>query len=219
LEQNTGSLTAAALVHQLQGRAATVTDFCTQLRSGLEKANLGWLQNRIARIESNAHDMQRIIDAIKTLEGHAEPERSLVDVSALCAVIVERLNERHPMLHRAEIRIQSNIRVFCDPDEVQLLMSNLLENALKFSAHQPRPIIRVTATAEIDGASVHVSDNGIGIAPEDASRMFEPFARCHPGYPGAGVGLAIAARVIERHQGWIRAAGELGGGTTVSFSL
>lgn len=55
---------------------------------------------------------------------------------------------------------------------------------------------------------MHVCDNGVGIAPEDTDRIFQPFTRCNPSFPGTGVGLAMVRRIVERHGGRIWATGE-----------
>ena len=65
-----------------------------------------------------------------------------------------------------------------------------------------------------------VRDNGIGIDPKHADRIFAPFRRIHnEAYPGAGMGLPIAKRIIERHGGTISVESQLGQGATFSFTL
>lgn len=161
--------------------------------------------------------MQRIINAVKRLEDSSPPERMPIDLSQLAARALQRKVEQTPGFERAEVRIQSNICIMADLGEVEMLLDNLIGNALKFSSNRDVPEVRVTATTEMDRVVVHVSDNGVGIAPEDTKRIFELFTRCHSGFSGSGVGLFIARRIVERHEGCIWAAGELGLGTTISF--
>jgi PAS domain S-box-containing protein len=107
-------------------------------------------------------------------------------------------------------------------DGVQLgqLFQNLVQNAIKFRG--PR-FLRVHIRAERSGNewTFSVSDNGIGIAPEHWERIFQIFQRLHSaaGYPGTGIGLAIAKRIIERHNGRIWVASHVGEGTTFHFTL
>jgi light-regulated signal transduction histidine kinase (bacteriophytochrome) len=107
-------------------------------------------------------------------------------------------------------------------DEVQLvqLFQNLLANALKFRGEAP-PVIRVSAQ-EDDGAwRFAVRDNGIGIASAHQERIFLIFQRLHrrSEYPGTGIGLAIAKKIVERHGGRLWVESEEGRGTTFFFTI
>jgi signal transduction histidine kinase len=100
------------------------------------------------------------------------------------------------------------------------LFVNLLGNALKFRTEQA-PIIHVEATAT-DGAWLFaVRDNGIGIDPQYAERVFIPFERLHSQneYPGTGIGLAICKKIVQGHGGKIWVESQLGEGATFCFTL
>jgi light-regulated signal transduction histidine kinase (bacteriophytochrome) len=111
-------------------------------------------------------------------------------------------------------------RVEGDEEQLVLLMQNLLSNALKFCG-DAAPAVRVSATQA--GASVHlrVEDEGIGIPPEYAERVFGIFQRLHArsAYEGTGIGLAICQRVAERHGGSIRVVPSPPPGTTIEVTL
>jgi signal transduction histidine kinase len=98
---------------------------------------------------------------------------------------------------------------------------NLIGNAIKFAGGKP-PEIRLTAEREENGWWVlGVSDNGIGIAPEYADYVFHPFRRLHGrgSYEGAGIGLAICRKVVERHHGRIWVESEEGKEARFKFTL
>ena len=99
------------------------------------------------------------------------------------------------------------------------LLQNLVGNALKFRASSPR--IEIEATRSGADCVFRVSDNGIGIDPQFAGRIFQMFQRLHGRelYPGSGIGLAIAKRIVERHDGeiWLDTSASLG--TTFCFTL
>src|SRR6266498_130130 len=97
---------------------------------------------------------------------------------------------------------------------------HLLDNAVKFRSAAP-PRITARADPAQDGWTVVVTDNGIGIDPTVAPRLFTVFARLHSSdeRPGHGVGLAVCRRIVERHGGTIRAEPAPGGGTSISFTL
>jgi signal transduction histidine kinase len=100
------------------------------------------------------------------------------------------------------------------------LLQNLLTNAIKFTdAHAPR--VRVDARREDGMAVVSVTDNGIGIAPEDADLIFRPFHRLHGSerYEGTGIGLAVCQKIVAQHGGRIWVEGRPGEGATFSFTV
>ncbi len=85
------------------------------------------------------------------------------------------------------------------PYEFEQLLTNLIGNAAKFVAPGVRPEIRLTCAHEPDAWRFELADNGIGIDPRYAERIFGMFQRLHGGdaYPGTGIGLAIAAKIVE----------------------
>ncbi len=109
--------------------------------------------------------------------------------------------------HAGNIEIAALPRVHADAGQLERVLHNLLGNALKFRAPGRPPQVVVTAR-EADGwVTLHVDDNGIGIAPQYRERVFRMFQRLHvrEAYPGTGIGLAIAQQVIEMAGGriWI----------------
>jgi len=100
------------------------------------------------------------------------------------------------------------------------VFQNLVANAVKFIAERPP---EVAIGAERDGAiwRFWVSDNGIGMDPQHAERIFEPFQRLHgeEDYAGTGIGLAVCARIIEQHGGRIWVTTSLGEGSVFSFTI
>jgi len=106
-------------------------------------------------------------------------------------------------------------------DETQLgqLFQNLIGNALKFC--RDAPDVRVSAERQGDAWLLRVRDNGIGIAPEQAERIFQVFQRLHSRteYEGTGIGLAVCKRIVERHGGRIWVESEPGHGATFLFTL
>jgi len=110
--------------------------------------------------------------------------------------------------------------VRADPDQLERLFLNLLGNAIKFR-RGPGP--RVEVSARLDGAFVEfrVRDDGIGIDPAHHQRVFGMFKRLHgrDEYPGTGIGLALALRIVERHGGRIWVESSPGQGATFCFTL
>jgi len=110
--------------------------------------------------------------------------------------------------------------VIADNPQLELLFQNLIGNAIKFQGNEP-PRIHVSASRNGSGWIFSVRDNGIGIAPEYAERIFIIFQRLHSRkeFPGTGIGLAICKKIVERHGGHIWVESEFGKGATFYFTL
>jgi PAS domain S-box-containing protein len=106
------------------------------------------------------------------------------------------------------------------PREFEQLLANLIGNAAKFVAPGVRPEIRLECTREEAGWRFELADNGIGIDPRYTQRAFGMFQRLHGGdaYQGTGIGLAIAAKIVEGAGGRISVRPGAGGGSVFAFT-
>ncbi|MFQ5653483.1 MAG: ATP-binding protein [Planctomycetota bacterium] len=120
----------------------------------------------------------------------------------------------------ARIEVGPMPRVVGDRTELIQLLQNLLENAIKFRREE-HPHVRVCSTVEEGICELTVEDNGIGIDPRHAERIFGVFKRLHrrEEYPGTGIGLAICKKIVERHGGRIWFDSAAGGGTVFHVIL
>jgi signal transduction histidine kinase len=112
--------------------------------------------------------------------------------------------------------------VMGDPTLLTMVWQNLIANAIKFRAPDRPPVVRITVAGQPDGMwQVCVADNGIGIAPEFAEKVFVIFQRLHgrDAYPGTGIGLALCKRIIEHHGGSISLDTSYPDGTRICFTL
>ncbi|WP_255192379.1 PAS domain-containing protein [Natronobeatus ordinarius] len=120
----------------------------------------------------------------------------------------------------AKITAEALPRVSGDDGQLRQVFQNLLANAIEYSGDEP-PRIHVSATRDGPNWRLSVRDEGTGIDPSDADRVFEVFQRLHSHeeHEGTGLGLALCKRIVERHGGEIRVDAERGDGSTFSFTI
>jgi two-component system sensor histidine kinase KdpD len=131
---------------------------------------------------------------------------------------VERISKQQPL----EVQLEPDLPpIFVDGLQVQQVLVNLLDNAIKFSPAGSS--IRLTASLTEDSLEVGVSNVGEGLPSDEVVRIFERFYRVRSGLsaatPGLGLGLAICKSIVETHGGSIIAHSVPGGVTTISFRL
>lgn len=120
----------------------------------------------------------------------------------------------------AEVTRDDLPAVLADETQLRQLLQNLVSNGLKFR-RQEQARVHVAARRDGDQWVLSVADNGIGIEPEYQGRIFGIFQRLHERgqYPGSGIGLAIAKKIVERFHGRIWIESVSGEGTTFFFTL
>lgn len=134
--------------------------------------------------------------------------------------IVARLRESDPA-RRVTVTIGEGMTAEGDPRLLPLLLHNLLENAWKYTGKREDGVIVFGCREEGGERIFFVRDNGIGFDMAHLDKLFGVFQRLVPEteFPGTGIGLAIAHRIVTRHGGWIRAEGKPGEGACFSFTL
>jgi signal transduction histidine kinase len=110
--------------------------------------------------------------------------------------------------------------VVAEPTQLGQLFQNLVGNAIKYRADAP-PAVHVSADRVDDSWRFTVTDNGMGIAPDDLEHVFELFRRLDTGeeHGGTGIGLAVCKRIVERHGGRIWVDSVPGKGSNFRFTL
>ncbi len=173
-------------------------------------------------IRSDAQRMGQLIDDMLRLahvsRGRMEP--APVDIGAISQAVAARLQERQPS-RRVEFTVQPGLTAWGDAGLLEIALTNLIDNAWKFSSK--RPVARVEfGRTEVDGRSAFfIRDNGVGFDMAYVHKLFGPFQRLHKSseFPGTGIGLAIVQRVVHRHNGRVWAEAEPDGGATFYFTL
>jgi hypothetical protein len=147
-----------------------------------------------ARISAASERMSSLIDDLLHLSriSRAEIHLEAVDLSAEAASVADALQRRDPGRH-ASFAIQDAVWVQADRRLIRTVIENLLENAWKFTSHQPETCIDFGTMPTGDGAiCCYVRDNGVGFDPAYKGKLFQPFERLHSteDFPGTGIGLA-----------------------------
>ena len=130
-----------------------------------------------------------------------------------------------PQAERAKLQLVNEIdletRALFDENQVQRVLSNLVHNAIKFTASGSITVFTSDAHSSADYIAVGVRDTGVGIPSEELPRIFERFYKVDRarGQAGTGLGLAIAKHIVEAHGGQIWAESALGKCTTFFFTV
>jgi light-regulated signal transduction histidine kinase (bacteriophytochrome) len=178
-------------------------------------ANLEKMREASARMTSVFEGLQMLFRLTS-----GEIRREELDISAMARNVAEEMRSGDAG-STTQVEITPDIVASGDRRLVQVLLANLINNAWKFSRTKPSPQILVGREV-VDGESrIFVRDNGVGFDMIDSHRLFGAFQRLHSQseFPGAGIGLATARRIVNRHGGRIWAEGAVGEGATFYFVL
>jgi len=182
----------------------------------------------LSRIKANGTRLARMITDLLDLS-RVEAGKMAVsfDQVALPALVSEVIEQLRPLAYAKEIGLECHvavpgITVRADPDRVSQIVTNLLDNAIKYT-EKGGTISVVIVAAPAGMATVSVSDTGQGIPEEALPKLFDPFFRVNQQErsqsKGLGLGLAIVKELVELHGGTIAVESELGKGTLVQFTL
>ena len=175
----------------------------------------------IAYAVDGAVRMQRLINDLLTFSRVGTRGQPLAesDTHAILGEAVANLAaaiaESHALITNDDLPV-----VCTDASQLSLVFQNLISNGIKFHGTAP-PRVHVSAQDRGSEWTFSVRDNGIGIEPQYAGRLFVIFQRLHTreAYPGTGIGLALCKRIVERHHGRIWFESEPGSGSTFFFTL
>ena len=212
-----------AVSHDLRTPLASIIASAGSLRQTDVRWTDAEREQFLADIEQEAGRLTRIVgnllDLSRMESGALHPDRSWYDLTALIDDVLGRLR---PLTrgHRLEVSVPDDLPpVYLDYVEIDQVMTNLIENAVRHTPDGSQ--IVVTATVTGGEAVVEVSDDGPGIAIDVIDRLFEPFFRgpAGPSPRGTGLGLAVARGLVEAHGGRISVQNRPNGGATFRFTL
>ncbi|HRP95292.1 MAG TPA: PAS domain S-box protein [Rhodocyclaceae bacterium] len=214
---------ASTLAHELNQPLAAIASYnsgcLNRLADGdVDMAELGEIHHRIAR---QARRAGQIIRRVHDFVRRSEPKRELLDLNA---VIREATGLLEADIRKRRMRVDTRLAerlpdVAADPVMIEQVLVNLVRNGMDAMAGNPRErrTIRITTAEEGGHVVVRVADQGPGIAPETARRLFEPFFSTKS--EGMGMGLNICRSIAELHHGRLGFEPNPDGGTIFILSL
>jgi PAS domain S-box-containing protein len=209
--------------HDLQEPSRSICSYAQLLerRHGAEIGDEG--REYLAFLVAGAYRMRDLVSGLLTYSRAGTRASSFrkVELESLFTAIEVELHVAITE-HQAVVERDGPLpTVFGDPVQLQQLFTHLLSNALKFQQEGALPKITISAKGDGDWWHLSIRDNGIGIAADHQEQVFEMFRRLHgPGrYPGSGLGLALARRIVEAHGGRIWLESKPGLGTVVHLTL
>jgi PAS domain S-box-containing protein len=208
--------------HDLQEPLRNISIYSQLLARRYDRALDARAHEFLAFLVEGATRMELLLQgllAYTEVSGHAEEPSESVDANQVlrsALISLQRLIEQNCAL----VTHEALPRVRVHSVHLQQLFQNLISNAIKYRGETP-PMIHISAPRDGSGFVFSVRDNGIGIDPQYSQHVFGIFKRLHTRrqYPGAGIGLAICQRIVERHGGSIWVESNVGQGANFRFIL
>jgi signal transduction histidine kinase len=207
--------------HELRSPLTSVKGYTSLLLTRWERISDEQKREMLEQVKHDADRVHRLItellDISRLETDRLVLRRQMVDVQTLVATVIEKVRFSY---HDIEVELDfppDFPEVYADPDKLEQVLTNLVENACKYAAPKG---MRIAGVVHDDHASLSVTDAGEGIPSEDLPKVFTKFFRRELGKPtGSGLGLWISRGLVEAHGGQLTATSTPGKGTTFSFTL
>lgn len=213
---------AHAVAHDLKAPLRAINGFCALLEQSASSKLSDIERAYIDRARQGSMRMSGMIDDLldySRLEHRAQrlqPINCRTFVRELVDSMKDRIQEAGAQVH---MDLDSR-PVMADSEGLRIALTNLIENALKFSRQTGQPRISIESSIEYGRYLLKVRDNGIGFDAAYRDKIFEIFNRLHAsGYEGTGIGLALVRKAVQRMEGEVWAESTPGEGATFSVSL
>jgi PAS domain S-box-containing protein len=207
--------------HDLKSPLVTINGFLGLLERDLRDGDAERVRSDVGRIGSAARKMMHLLDDLVELSRVGRVGNTAFEVSLRDIVddALERVSG--PLAERkVEVDVMADLpTVFGDKVRLVQVVQNLLENAVKYMGSRDDPRIQIGVRPDPDGVTCFVRDNGMGVDPRYAQRIFNLFEKLDPRSEGTGVGLALVKRILEFHRGSIEVESDGTHGSTFVFRL
>lgn len=177
----------------------------------------------IGRIIRESTRMSSLIDNLLSLSKISKVKLQIksIDLAAFSKEVFERLTEQQVPRKKIMFTVEDNLVVEADPCMLDIVMTNLLSNSIKFTQKKDEPEIIIGKSINDGIQVIYIKDNGAGFNLIASSKLFGAFQRMHKqsDFPGTGVGLATVQKIISTHGGQIWAESKKDAGATFYFYL
>jgi PAS domain S-box-containing protein len=206
--------------HDLRAPLRAIAGFATILREDEGDVLSGEGNRLLGIIDQSAQQMGHLTDALLALARTSRQKlaHGPLDMQTLAHEVAGDFATAYPS---ARIDVGAIPPAFGDVTLMRQVFVNLIGNALKYSSRATAPVVHVGVENQATGMAYFIRDNGIGFDMAYVERLFRPFERLHAEreFRGAGIGLALANLIIQRHGGRIWAEGRPGQGAVFRFTL
>lgn len=220
-EERSGIAIISTVSHELRSPLTSVKGYTSLLLSRWDRLDDEQKRSMLEQVHHDADRVTRLVtellDISRLESGRLVLRRQMVDVPALARSVVDKVRLSFPEIECRTEFPEGFPAVYADPDKVEQVLTNLVENAAKYASPTG---MSVTGEATDEVVTVAVRDVGEGIPEEDLPRVFTKFFRRDHGRPtGTGLGLWISRGLVEAHGGELTAESTLGKGSTFRFTL
>lgn len=216
----------AILAHELRNPLAPILNGIEAMKMGQgDPARLSRIRDMMARQATHmTHLIDDLLDVARITSGKLELRKEWV---TLQEIVATAMDASLPLIeagaHKLNVDMpESTLWLYADPTRIAQVVSNLLNNAAKYTAQEGR--IELKVTRDDEAVEVSVTDNGLGLSGEALSTVFEMFTQVRPGgkglQDGLGIGLTLVQQLVELHGGTVSVISPgLGAGSTFSVRL
>lgn len=217
----TGVEVVSTVSHELRSPLTSVKGYTSLLLNRWDRLKDEQKRTMLEQVHHDADRVTRLItellDISRLETGRLLLRRQMVDLASLSETVVQKLSLTYDDLDASLDFADDFPRVYADPDKLEQVLTNLVENAAKYASPKG---MRIDGEVHETQVTVAVTDSGEGIPPADLAKVFHKFFRREVGKPsGTGLGLWISRGLVEAHGGRLSAVSEVGRGSTFRFVI
>ncbi|MDO8536119.1 MAG: HAMP domain-containing sensor histidine kinase [Candidatus Omnitrophota bacterium] len=218
---------ASNLSHELKSPLAVIKEAQLLLLEGplgvLSEKQKRFISLSIQNVERLEHLINEFLDSARQENSKSSMKRSLFSVTDTAKNIMDSLDiiAKEKGIALEGVIPDKKIEIWGDPDKLNQVISNLVENAIKYN--RPSGTVRVSLVEADDSVAISVKDTGMGIPKGDLDKVFDRFYRVESndtaGISGTGLGLSIAKDIVKMHKGAISVESEINNGSKFTVAL